>query len=123
LQNFLKLFREQTTLILSTSLISNLKYVLYIHVEFFVLLFSSECVTMNCAQRCIATGETVQCGCFEGYRLDEDGITCNGKSSGKFLNLTSYIINLYISFIYLYHYISIIISLNLTSLNFLNLHV
>ena len=40
-----------------------------------------ECLldTDNCSQNCSNTIGSYQCLCDEGYRLDPDGLTCNGR--------------------------------------------
>ena len=35
--------------------------------------------THNCSQICTDTDGSFMCGCNNGYRLDFDNVTCNGK--------------------------------------------
>ena len=44
-------------------------------------LDTDECpdVKHNCSQICaIRRGGVLICGCYDGYQLDNDGVTCNG---------------------------------------------
>ena len=34
--------------------------------------------THNCSQICTNTNGSFTCGCFNGYELDYDNVTCNG---------------------------------------------
>ena len=48
-------------------------------------MFYVECVEADCSQLCsVPSGQsTAECGCFDGFELDQDGRTCNGKFKQK----------------------------------------